>query len=134
MDVGDKRIGIAFSEPGLNIALPFETYHRKVKAADVKYIAELAKKRQADLIVCGLPLNADGTDSIQTIKTRSFVLELQKLTDIKIEFEDERYTSIMAEDILIESGMRREKRKEVIDKVAASYILESYLNKNIKSK
>lgn len=126
-DIGDKRIGIAVSDPFGEFALPLETYHRKNFNKDIEYLVKVAKDRYADVIVCGLPLNFDGTKSEQTLKTESFVEELKKHTDIPVVFEDERFTTMEARRVLIEGNVRREDRKAVIDKVAASYILENYL-------
>lgn len=126
-DIGDKRIGVAVSDPFGEFALPLETYHRKNFNKDIEYLCHLAKDRYADVIVCGLPLNFDGTKSEQTLKTESFVEELKKHTTIPIVFEDERFTTLEARRVLIEGNVRREDRKSVIDKVAASYILENYL-------
>ncbi|MBQ3234877.1 MAG: Holliday junction resolvase RuvX [Clostridia bacterium] len=126
-DIGDKRIGVAVSDPFGEFALPLETYYRKNFNKDIEYLAKLAKDRFAEVIVCGLPLNFDGSKSEQTLKTESFVEELKKHTDIPIVFEDERFTTLEARRILIEGNVRREDRKSVIDKVAASYILENYL-------
>ena len=128
-DIGDKRIGIAVSDPFGTMALPLETYFRKNFNKDIAYLCETAKKNYAEIIVCGLPLNFDGTKSEQTLKTESFVEELKKHTQIPIVFEDERFTTMEARRILIEGNVRREDRKSVIDKVAASYILEGYLQK-----
>ena len=128
-DIGDKRIGIAVSDPFCEMALPLETYYRKNFKKDIEYLVNIAKSRYADVIVCGLPLNFDGSKSEQTEKTESFVEELKKHTDIKIVFEDERFTTLEARRILIEADMKRQDRKAVIDKVAASYILESYMLK-----
>ena len=72
-DIGDKRIGVAVSDPFCEFALPLETYYRKNFQKDVEYLINLAKQRYADVIVCGLPLNFDGSESEQTIKTKSFV-------------------------------------------------------------
>jgi putative Holliday junction resolvase len=126
-DIGDKRIGVAVSDPFGEFALPLETYHRKNFNKDIEYLVNLAKSRFAEVIVCGLPLNFDGSKSEQTLKTESFVEEMKKHTDIPIVFEDERFTTMEARRVLIEGGVRREDRKSVIDKVAASYILENYL-------
>lgn len=126
-DIGDKRIGIAVSDPFGEFALPLETYFRKNFNKDIEYLCKIAKDRFVDVIVCGLPLNFDGTKSEQTLKTESFVEELKKHTDIPIVFEDERFTTLEARRVLIEGNVRREDRKSVIDKVAASYILENYL-------
>lgn len=135
-DIGDKRIGVAVSDPFCEFAMPLETYYRKNFKKDVEYLINLAKERFADVIVCGLPLNFDGSKSIQTEKTESFIEEMKKLTTIPIVTEDERFTTMQAERLLLEADMRRNDRKAVIDKVAASYILETYMakmkNKGVK--
>lgn len=128
-DIGDKRIGVAISDPFNEMALPVETYWRKSLTKDVDYLVTLAKSRYAETIVCGLPLNFDGKECEQTEKTRFFIEELKKKTDINVVTQDERFSTKEAKRILIEADMRREKRKDVIDKVAASYILEDYLRK-----
>ncbi|MBQ2717530.1 MAG: Holliday junction resolvase RuvX [Clostridia bacterium] len=128
-DIGNKRIGVAISDPFNSMALPLETYWRKNFEKDLNYLANLAKEKGADTIVCGLPLNFDGSKSEQTALTESFVEELKKRTDIPIVFQDERFTTMEARRVLIEADMRREKRKDVIDKIAASYILEDYMRK-----
>ena len=113
----------------MHMALPYETYHRKNFKTDIQYLVNLAKQRGATTIVCGLPLNFDGSRSEQTEKTESFINELKLNTDIPIVTEDERFTTMEARRLLIEADMRRADRKFVIDKVAASYILEAYMNK-----
>ena len=128
-DIGDKRIGIAVSDPFMQMALPYETYHRKNFKTDIQYLVNLAKQRGATTIVCGLPLNFDGSRSEQTEKTESFINELKLNTDFPIVTEDERFTTMEARRLLLEADMRRADRKSVIDKVAASYILEAYMNK-----
>lgn len=132
LDIGDKRIGIALSEPNFSIPLPYKTYERKNSEQDFIYIAELAKEKGAQIIVCGIPYKVDGTDSFQTQKTRRFIEKLREYTDIPIAEQDERYTTHSAQDLLIGADVRRDKRKQVIDKIAASYILESYLSKQKK--
>ena len=128
-DIGDKRIGIAVSDPFCEMALPLETYHRKNFKTDLEYLVKIAKDRFADVIVCGLPLNFDGSHSEQTEKTITFVNELKNLTNTPIVFEDERFTTKQARNVLLEANMKRADRKGVIDKVAASYILETYMLK-----
>lgn len=128
-DIGDKRIGIAVSDPFGDFALPLETYNRKNFNKDLEYLAKIASERYSDVIVCGLPLNFDGSESEQTKKTLSFVEELKKKTQIPIVFQDERFTTMEARRVLLEADMRRADRKAVIDKIAASYILETYMNK-----
>ncbi|MDD4199892.1 MAG: Holliday junction resolvase RuvX, partial [Eubacteriales bacterium] len=94
------------------------------------------KEHLCDTVVIGLPLKLDGTDSLQTEKVREFRTKLQnklnakRMSDIKIEFQDERLTTVMAERILIDADMSRAKRKKVIDKQAAVIILQSYLDRS----
>ena len=128
-DIGDKRIGIAISDPFNEMALPLETYWRKNFNLDIDYLINIAKEKCADTIVCGLPVNFDGSESVQTTKTASFIEELRKRTYIKVVETDERFTTLQARRVLLEADMRRDKRKNVIDKIAASYILEDYLRK-----
>lgn len=128
-DIGDKRVGVAISDPFNEMALPLETYWRKGFERDIDYLINLAKDKYAETIVCGLPVNFDGTESEQTQKTREFIARLSEKTDIKVVSADERFTTMQARRVLLEADMRREKRKDVIDKIAASYILEDYLRK-----
>ncbi|MBR1971170.1 MAG: Holliday junction resolvase RuvX [Clostridia bacterium] len=129
LDVGDVRIGIASSDLLRIIASPLETYKRKGDDRDFEYIANLVKEKDADTIVCGLPYSMDGTESEQTKKTRDFAEKLQTYTDAKIVFVDERLSSWAAEQMLLDDDMSRKNRKQVIDKVAASIILETYMQK-----
>ena len=87
------------------------------------------KEKCADAIIIGLPYNMDGTEGDRVIVTREFAEKLAEFTDIKIEFQDERLTTVQAERMLISGGVRRDKRKKVIDKVAATLILQAYLDK-----
>ncbi len=128
-DIGDKRIGIAISDPFNEMALPVETYWRKGFEKDIDYLIKIAKEKYAETIVCGLPLNFDGSESEQTVKTREFIERLKQKTDITVVTADERFSTMQARRVLIEGDVRREKRKDVIDKIAACYILEDYLRK-----
>ena len=90
-DIGDKRIGVAVSDPFNEYAMPCETYFRTRNFdADVKAIANIAKERGVGVIVCGMPVNFDGTESIQTVKTREFIDALKGQTELPVELEDER--------------------------------------------
>lgn len=129
LDVGDVRIGVAVSDLMGIIANPLETYTRKGNlSADAQYVADLAQKQQAELIVSGLPLGLDGGENTQTGKTREFIEELCRHTDVPVKFMDERFTTLSAERVLIQGNVRRENRKKVIDKVAATIILQNYLD------
>ena len=110
-DVGDRRVGVAFSDP-------FGDY------------AKIAASRGAVCAVVGLPLNEDGTESVQSEKTRRFAAALER-AGLAIVFEDERYTTRAARSDLLEMGVSRkkDKKKKQVDSIAAAYILESYLAK-----
>ena len=130
LDVGDVRIGIAVSDLMGIIANPLETYTRKGNLdIDAKYIADLAKSKEVTLFVSGLPLGLKGQENEQTEKTREFVGKLKEICDIPVEYLDEHFTTLSAERVLIEGNVRRENRKKVIDKVAATIILQNYLDR-----
>ena len=135
-DIGNKRIGVAISDPFNEYAMPCETYVRtKNFDADVAAIAKIAHDRGVGVIVCGMPFNYDGTDSIQTVRTREFIEHLREKTDLPIGLEDERFTTMQARETQIQGGIKLGDRKKTIDSIAASYILESYLNREkIKNK
>lgn len=131
-DVGDKRIGVAVSDPFNEYAIPSDTYFRTGDFdEDVKRMAELAEREMATVIVCGLPLNADGTESVQTRKTARFIEALRCVTSVPVETEDERYTTKEARHDLVSVGVscKKDKAKKNIDSIAAAYILEGYLAK-----
>ena len=129
LDIGTVRIGIATSDILGILASSYEVYKRRNMYLDVRYMKTIQDKLDADTFVIGLPLKLDGSegDSVQMVK--DFAEELSKITDAKIIFQDERLSTVSAERILIESNMRREKRKNVIDQVAATIILQNYLDK-----
>ena len=129
-DIGDKRIGVAQSDPFGSYAIPGDTYFRTGDfRQDVAAVARIAKERGASLIVCGLPLNADGTESVQTQKTMRFVAALQEAAGLPVCTEDERFTTRAARGDLQQMGIsaKKDKRKKSVDSLAAAYILESYL-------
>lgn len=127
-DIGSKRIGVAISDPFNEYAMPCETYVRTRNFdLDVAAVAKIAQDRGVGVIVCGIPFNFDGTESIQTVKTREFIERLREKTDLPVELEDERFTTLQARETQIQGGIKREDRKKTIDSIAASYILESYL-------
>ncbi len=127
-DIGDKRIGIAVSDPFNTYALPSETYFRKGFANDIAALADIVKQKGATAVVCGLPVNFDGTEAVQTVKTRNFINALKAEINLPVYCEDERFTTIMAHQTLISEGMRREKRKNCVDALAAANILDGFLD------
>lgn len=130
LDIGTVRIGIATSDPMAIIASGYETYVRTTNTeTDMKYLANLAQEKDCDTIILGLPLNMDGTEGDKVKEIRAFSEELSKFTDKKIVFQDERWSTVSAEKALISGSVRREKRKKIIDKVAATIILQTYLDR-----
>ena len=129
-DIGNKRIGVAISDPFGEYAMPCETYHRtKSFWTDVEAIASIAKQRGAQVIVCGMPVNFDGSESVQTVKTAEFIEALKEKTSLPIVLEDERFTTMQAREVQIQGGIKRDDRKKSIDSIAASYILDGYLSR-----
>ena len=128
LDIGDKRIGVAVSDPFNGYALPVNTYHRKNLNADIEYFRALVKEKLATALVCGLPVNFDGTPSVQTEKARFFIEKLKTELKLPVFCEDERCTSCEAEETLIGQGKTRAERKAVIDSLAAANILQAFLN------
>lgn len=129
VDFGGKRIGIAFSDLSATIASAYEVYQSRDEEKDIDYLASLAKSKEVTTVVFGLPLNADGTPSDQTRWTTDFATKFSSKSGIKIDFEDERFSSLEAEEILKEAKMNWKQRKLVLDKYAAEIILQNYLNK-----
>ena len=127
LDVGDVRIGIAISDERRIIATPHSVYTRVGWGPDTRHIKGLMEQTGAVAIVCGLPLNMDGSEGFQAQKVKAFAQQLQN-AGMEVIFQDERLTTISAHEVLIEGGMRREERKHNVDKVAASFILQSYLD------
>ena len=130
LDVGDVRIGVAVSDMLGITANPRETYVRKGKTfeEDIAYFVEYAKTEDADAFVIGLPMNMDGTEGPRAEVTREFGEALKEASGLQVIYVDERLTTVSAERMLIGADVRREKRKQVIDKVAATIILQSYLD------
>ena len=129
-DIGDRRIGVAVSDPFASYAMPSDTYFRTGNfSEDVAAIAAIASEKEAGLIVCGLPLNADGTESVQSEKTRRFVRALSDMVGVDVVLQDERFTTREARGDLGIMGVsaKRDKKKKHVDSLAAAYILENYL-------
>lgn len=128
VDYGDKRIGIALTDALCIISSPFEVYKNVGEEDALKHLDKIIKDYDVDDIAMGLPINMDGTEGERAAIHRQFGEKLEKLSNVKVHYIDERLTSAEAEEILISSGVRREKRKELIDKIAAQIILQTYIN------
>ena len=128
IDIGEKRIGIAVSDSLGYTAQGVETYTRTGEG-DAAYIAAKAKELGASSVVVGLPLNMNGTEGPAAQKVREFAEQLKAL-GVEVDFQDERLTTVSAERMLIEADVSRKKRRQVVDKLAAVYILRAYLDRH----
>ncbi len=129
LDVGDKTIGVALSDPLFVTAQPFETIKRTKAKADIDKIEHIVNEKEVSKIIVGLPKNMNNSIGPRTMKVISFVDLLKKRFDIDIIYEDERLTTIQSENALIDMKVRRENRKKHIDNIAASFILQSFLDR-----
>ena len=129
LDIGDARIGVAVSDAMRTIASPADTVTRVGWGPDVRRILEICKRYDTRKIVAGLPLNMDGTEGFQAAKVRGLCGQLVK-AGLDVEYEDERLTTVTAEDLLIEGGISREGRRTRVDKVAAAVILRQWLDRH----
>lgn len=129
LDLGTVTIGVAVSDSIRTAGTPVETIKRKKFGIDAKRLLEIFAERDVNGIVLGLPLNMDGSEGPRAQATRSFARNLEKLTPLPITFWDERLSTVAAERVLIEADTSRKRRAEVIDQVAASYILQGMLDR-----
>lgn len=127
LDIGDARIGVAVSDPGRIIASPVEVIHRVGWGPDVKRICELCQQYETTLVLSGWPLNMDGTAGFQSEKVRLFCEQLEK-AGLEVFYQDERLTTVTAEQALLEGNMHRRERRQTVDKVAAAVILQQWLD------
>ncbi|WP_102223568.1 Holliday junction resolvase RuvX [Acidimangrovimonas sediminis] len=129
LDFGDKTIGVAVSDGLLSVATPLETIRRVKFTKDAEALLAILAKREIGGIVLGLPRNMDGSEGPRCQKTRAFARNLSGLTDLPITFWDERLSTVAAERALLEADTSRKRRAEVIDHVAAGYILQGALDR-----
>ena len=127
LDVGDARIGVAVSDASRLIASPVEVIHRVGFGPDVKRVQEICRRYDTTLILSGLPLNLNGTEGPQAAKVRLFCQQLEKV-GLVVYYQDERLTTVTAENALLEQNMHRAQRRQTVDKVVAAVILQQYLD------
>ncbi|KIC44000.1 Holliday junction resolvase [Ruegeria sp. ANG-S4] len=129
LDLGDKTIGVAVSDRMRTVASPLETVRRKKFTLDSARLMEIANDREIGGILLGLPMNMDGSEGPRCQSTRAFARNLTRLTDLPIGFWDERLSTVAAEKALLEADTTRKRRGQVIDHVAAGYILQGALDR-----
>lgn len=131
LDFGTKTVGVAVSDPLLLTAQSVETITRKSSKKlrqTLARIEELIEKYEVEKIVLGLPINMNGTEGVRVEETKEFKENLFRRTGLEVVLWDERLTTVAAERVMIETGIRREHRKEFVDSVAAVFILQGYLD------
>ena len=128
LDLGKVRIGVAMSDILGILASPYQTLQSKGIQRDIVAVAEICKQYQVDTVVIGLPLNMDGTESEMSVYAKTFAEGLKTLVTANIILQDERLTSVEAEEYLNDVNKRGKKRKQILDQVAACIILQTYLD------
>ena len=129
LDLGTKTIGVAVSDRLLSSATPLHTIRRVKFSKDAKALLEVVENRDIGAIILGLPRNMDGSEGPRCQSTRAFCRNLASLTDLPIGYWDERLSTVAAERALLEADTSRKRRAEVIDHVAAGYILQGALDR-----
>jgi putative holliday junction resolvase len=128
IDHGAKRIGLALSDELGMVALPLETFPAEPLSALLERLKELITEKQVELVLVGMPRNMDGSYGPAATKTQQFVTVLREAIDIPVQTWDERLTTMQANRLLIQADVRRDKRKQKVDKIAAAILLQSYLD------
>ena len=135
LDLGSKRIGIALSDSDLTVATPLDVIERSGNVEnDHIAILKITDEWEVKRIIVGLPISLDGTLGASAQSVIDEISRLGNLTDIPIETHDERFTTVTAEQILLQQNVKRDKKKRVIDKVAAAIILQGWIDSFNKSK
>lgn len=129
LDVGDRTIGVAVSDLLMITAQGVTTIRRTNIKNDINELRKIIEEYQVTKIVSGLPKMLDGTVGIQGEKVLAFIEKMKQHIDLPVEFEDERFTTTISERMLIDADVKRKKRKEVIDKLAAVQILSGYMQR-----
>lgn len=129
LDIGDVRIGVAVSDLSRTIASPAEVITRIGWGPDARRIRDICDRFETTIVVSGLPLNMDGSEGFQAKKVREFCHQLT-IAGLTVFFQDERLTTVSAEEALMEGNLSRKDRKNKVDKIAAALILEQWLKEN----
>lgn len=129
LDVGDKYIGVSISDTTCTIASNLVTIRRTSNDKAYEEIEGILNDYNIGTVVVGVPINMDGSDTVMSKRIRKFARKLTPKFGVEVIFQDERFTSIEAERTLIQSNVRRENRKKYIDQLAASIILQTYLDR-----
>ncbi len=127
IDYGTVRIGVAITDPAQSLASPLENYTRRTEALDAAWFLRLTAEERIAGFVVGLPVHGSGSESAKSLEARRFGAWLSNITARPVCFHDERYSSALAEQILGEAGLTKKRRQQRLDKLAAQFILTTYL-------
>lgn len=133
LDYGEKRIGIALSDPLRVIAQPLGVLERKSDVKDLPALAAIARENSVDVIVMGFPLNLDGSEGNSAAKVRRFSEKLGEVAGIRVVLVDERLSTLEASRTMKTAGLDWRQRRSVVDSVSAALVLQSYLDRNGRS-
>lgn len=128
LDLGSKRIGVAISDPTRTIASSYGVVKRKSRAEDFARYRHIMVEQQVTLLVIGLPTTAEGEDSETAVWIRDYITEFSQQCAVPIRFWDESFTTVQAEESLRQRGKRGKKARQLVDAVAAAFILQNYLD------
>jgi len=128
VDVGERRLGVALSDPAGVVAHPLVTLRRQSWRRDLKILRELVERHKVERVVVGLPLRMDGTVGTSAKSALQFAERLRRALEVSVELWDERFTTLQAERALRESGTPPSRRRDLLNRVAAALILQSYLD------
>jgi putative Holliday junction resolvase len=128
LDIGDKRIGVALSDPQGILASPFTIIYRSDEPADIEAITSIINQQQVKQIIVGLPRSMNGSLGKQAVKVKDFTQKLGKFTEVPTEFRDERLSTVSAKRLMQEVNAKKGKKKTADDAIAAAIILQGYLD------
>ena len=130
LDVGDKRIGVAMSDPSGTVASPLTIIEREYDAADIEAIADIISRNDIGQVVVGLPLAADGGEGLQAEKVYRFTKKLQESIAIPVVFRDESFSTDSARKLMLQTKSKKVRRNTRDDAIAAAFILQHFLDEN----
>jgi len=128
IDPGTRRLGLALSDPSGTVALPLRVLTRRSEPEDLKELAAIVAEQGVELVVVGLPRLMDGSIDVAARSAQAFGAAVGRVAKVPIEYWDERLTTVAAERFLIEQGKRRAERRQDVDRVAATLLLQGYLD------
>jgi len=128
IDPGSHRLGLALSDPSGTVALPLRVLVRRSEPEDLKELGSIVRENQVELVLMGLPRMMDGSIDVAARGAQVFGAKVKSATGVPVEYWDERLTTVAAERFLIEQGKRRAQRRQDVDKVAATLLLQGYLD------